>query len=50
VNLTPVLDELVVCKIASAHHKNIELDHFHSPINLRKSPNDGSAIDLLPHS
>ena len=26
-NFTPVLDELVVCKIAPTHHENTELDH-----------------------
>jgi hypothetical protein len=35
VNFTPVFDELVVCKIASAHHENTELDHFHSPVNFK---------------
>src|SRR5260370_28647599 len=42
-NFTPVLDEIVVCKIAPTHHKNTELDHFQSPINLTKFLNGGVA-------
>jgi hypothetical protein len=42
-NFTPVLDELVLCKIAPTHHENTELDHFQSPINLTKFLNGGVA-------
>src|SRR5260370_40205221 len=30
-NFTPVLDELLICQIASTHHENTEFDHCFSP-------------------
>src|SRR5260370_41689259 len=49
-NFTPVLDELLICQIASTHHENTEFDHCFFPvamgdcvIDLTKSLNAGVA-------
>ena len=33
-NFTPVLDELLICQIASTHHENTEFDHCFSPVAM----------------
>src|SRR5260221_174156 len=33
-NFTPVLDELLICQIASTHHENTEFDHRFSPVAM----------------
>jgi hypothetical protein len=33
-NFTPVLDESLICQIASTHHENTEFDHFTHGGNL----------------
>src|SRR4030088_3033169 len=33
-NFTPVLDELLICQIASTHHENAEFDHCFSPVAM----------------
>src|SRR4030088_2304678 len=40
-NFTPVLDELLICQIASTHHENTEFDHCFSPVAM-----GDCAIDL----
>src|SRR5260370_23147756 len=54
-NVTPVLDELLICQIASTHHENTEFDHCFSPvamgdcvIDLTKSLNGGVADAFFP--
>src|SRR5258708_19029784 len=54
-NFTPVLDELLICQIASTHHENTEFDHCFSPvamgdcvIDLTKSLNGGVADAFFP--
>src|SRR5258708_1642438 len=54
-NFTPVLDELLICRIASTHHENTEFDHCFSPvamgdclINLTVSLNGGVADAFFP--
>src|SRR5258708_24730066 len=54
-NFTPVLDELLICQIASTNHENTEFDHCFSPvamgdcvIDLTKSLNGGVADAFFP--
>src|SRR5260221_12765475 len=54
-NFTPVLDELLICQIASPHPENTEFDHCFSPvamgdcvIDLTKSLNGGLAGGFFP--
>src|SRR5258708_14490328 len=54
-NFTPVLDELLICQIASTHHENTEFDHCFSPvamgdcvIDFTKSLNGGVADAFFP--
>jgi hypothetical protein len=56
-NFTSVLDELLICQIASTHHENTEFDHCFSPvtmgdcvIDLTKSLDGGSGGCILPAS
>ena len=47
-NFTPVLDELLIGKIARGTMRNTELDQFHSPINSTASLNGGVVSAFFP--